>query len=86
MADTITLDDLARVLTECAGADEETALDSGSLDVPFTDLGYDSLALLETAALIKQRYGAELSDDEVTEVRTPRDLLDRVNALRAATV
>ncbi|GAA3983912.1 acyl carrier protein [Streptomyces sp. NBC_01352] len=76
---TITLNDLVRVLTECAGADEDVALTAQKLDVPFTDLGYDSLALLETAALMKQRFGATLTDEDVTEIETPREFLDRVN-------
>lgn len=82
----ITLHDLAGVLTECAGADEDIELTSASLDVAFTDLGYDSLALLETAATVQQRYGVTLSDEEVTEITTPREFLDLVNqsAVQAA--
>jgi act minimal PKS acyl carrier protein len=76
---TITLDDLVRVLTECAGADEDVTLTAQNLDVSFTDLGYDSLALLETAALMKQRFGATLTDEDVSEIETPREFLDRVN-------
>ncbi|MCX5415064.1 acyl carrier protein [Streptomyces sp. NBC_00059] len=75
----ITLHDLAGVLTECAGSDEDAALTAESLDVAFTDLGYDSLALLETAATVQQRYGVTLSDDEVTGIETPREFLDLVN-------
>ncbi|MGW8886164.1 acyl carrier protein [Streptomyces sp. NPDC055749] len=82
----ITLHDLAGVLTECAGADEDVVLTSESLDLTFTDLGYDSLALLETAATVQQRYGVALSDEEVTGITTPREFLDLVNqsAVQAA--
>ncbi|MEU9957285.1 acyl carrier protein [Streptomyces sp. NPDC050982] len=76
---TITLDDLVLVLTECAGADDDITLNGQNLDLPFTDLGYDSLALLETAALMKHRFGVELTDEEVTGIETPREFLDRVN-------
>lgn len=76
---TITLHDLERVLTECAGADDDATLTAQNLDVPFTDLGYDSLALLETAALMQQRFGVVLSDEDVTGIETPREFLDRVN-------
>jgi act minimal PKS acyl carrier protein len=76
----INLDELTQALTECAGADEEVPLRSEALDTPFTDLGYDSLALLETAALIQQRYGVALTDEEVTDIETPREFIDRVNA------
>jgi act minimal PKS acyl carrier protein len=76
---TITLDDLVLVLTECAGADDDVTLTGQNLDVPFTDLGYDSLALLETAALMKHRFGVDLTDEEVTGIETHREFLDRVN-------
>ncbi|WP_405619753.1 acyl carrier protein [Streptomyces sp. NBC_01511] len=77
---TITLDELARVLTECAGADDgDVTLGHQNLDTSFTDLGYDSLALLETAALVQQRYGVTLSDEDVSGIDTPREFLDQVN-------
>ncbi|GAB2912261.1 MULTISPECIES: acyl carrier protein [unclassified Streptomyces] len=82
----MTLHDLAGVLTECAGADEDVVLTPESMDVAFTDLGYDSLALLETAAAVQQRYGVTLSDEEVTGITTPREFLDLVarTAVQAA--
>ncbi|MGP4114335.1 acyl carrier protein [Streptomyces sp. 4N509B] len=79
----ITLDDLAQALTECAGSDEEVPLRTEAIDTPFADLGYDSLALLETAALMQQRYGVTLTDDEVGEIGTPREFLDLVNTATA---
>jgi len=75
----MTFDDLKVILIESAGEDEETSLDGDVLDVPFTDLGYDSLALLETAAIVSRRYGATVPDDDVTAAQTPRQLLDAVN-------
>ena len=62
----MTLDDLRNTMVECAG-------------VSFADLGYDSLALLEAGSRIERRYGIRLSEEEVTEARTPRLLLDLVN-------
>ena len=75
----MTFDDLKQILAECAGEDESTSLDPQALDTPFTDLGYDSLALMESAALVAQRFGAVLSDDEAASISTPREFLDRVN-------
>lgn len=49
------------------------------LDETFEDLGYDSLALLEAAGLIQRRYGVQLADDSVTQVATPRELLQLAN-------
>ncbi|WP_395365316.1 phosphopantetheine-binding protein [Streptomyces sp. YH02] len=77
----MTFDDLKKILAECAGEDETTGLAADALDTPFTDLGYDSLALLEAAALAGQRFGAELTDEEVTSIVTPREFLDRVNVV-----
>jgi act minimal PKS acyl carrier protein len=76
----LTLDDLRRILRECAGETDTVDLDSDILDVEFEQLGYDSLALLETAGQIGDEYGVELDDDIATSARTPRELLEAVNA------
>jgi act minimal PKS acyl carrier protein len=76
------IDDLKRLLVECAGEDESAGLDGDILDRPFTDLGYDSLALMETAARIKQEFGVAVSDEEVAALETPRMLLDLVARAR----
>ncbi|WP_405937236.1 acyl carrier protein [Streptomyces sp. NBC_00726] len=75
----LTIDDLRRILIACAGEDDGIDLSGDILDVTFEDLGYDSLALMESAARIKQEYGIDLSDDDVAEVETPRALLAAVN-------
>ncbi|AXE89726.1 acyl carrier protein [Streptomyces sp. Go-475] len=80
-----TLDDLRRILTEGAGADESVDLDGDILDVPFESLGYESLALLETGSRIEREYGISLDEEALAIVNTPRALLSSVNAqLRAA--
>ncbi|MFI2712180.1 acyl carrier protein [Micromonospora sp. NPDC018662] len=76
---TLDLPTLKDILRECAGEDEDAELTGDILDVPFADLGYDSLALLETAGVIQRRYGARLQDDAVTQAQTPRALLDLAN-------
>ncbi|MEO3930634.1 acyl carrier protein [Micromonosporaceae bacterium B7E4] len=73
------IDDLKRILRECAGADEKVTLEGDILDATFTDLGYDSLAVLETAGRIEREYGIKLDDDVVTSAETPRSLLEIVN-------
>lgn len=73
------LDDLRRVLRESAGVEEGIDLDEEILDVTFGDLGYDSIALLETAAVITRQYGVSIDDDALGESVTPRDLIDLVN-------
>ncbi|WP_328535162.1 acyl carrier protein [Streptomyces sp. NBC_00344] len=76
----LTIADLTRILRECAGEDEGVDLDGNILDTLFADLGYDSLALLEASSSIEREAGVKLSDDAVSEARTPRLLLAAVNA------
>jgi act minimal PKS acyl carrier protein len=75
----ITLRDLQDVMRECAGEDESVQSFEQAPDTPFDELGYDSLALLATNSRIKRDYGVELSDDDLTAVRTPQELADLVN-------
>jgi act minimal PKS acyl carrier protein len=79
-----TLADLRRILLEGAGADDSLDLDGDILDREFADLGYESLALLETGGRIEREYDITLDDSVLSEARTPRALLEIVNAhLRA---
>jgi act minimal PKS acyl carrier protein len=75
----LTIDDLRRLLRECAGAAEGVDLDGDILDTDFADLGYDSLALLETGSRIEREWLVRLGDDAVMSTRTPRALLAVVN-------
>jgi minimal PKS acyl carrier protein len=75
----VTFEDLKRILRESAGTDENVDLDGDVLDTDFADLGYDSLALLETAGRIAVEYGITVDDDVATGARTPRGLLEVVN-------
>ncbi|MER7794443.1 acyl carrier protein [Streptomyces sp. NPDC097640] len=76
----MTLSELTALLRECAGEDETVDLDGDVLDTPFTDLNYDSLAVLQTVGRIEREYGVTLADDTVAEAVTPRLLLQYVNA------
>ncbi|WP_324784692.1 acyl carrier protein [Streptomyces sp. H51] len=80
-----TLDDLKRILLEAAGVDESVDLDGDILDTEFEQLSYESLAILETCGRIERDYGISLDDSVVTEAKTPRALLDLVNAQLAET-
>jgi act minimal PKS acyl carrier protein len=79
-----TIADLTRILREGAGTDESVDLDGEILDSEFADLGYESLALLETGGRIEREYDITLDDSVLSDARTPRALLEVVNAhLRA---
>ncbi|GGU77006.1 actinorhodin polyketide synthase acyl carrier protein [Streptomyces litmocidini] len=82
----LTLDALRTILVACAGEDDGVDLSGDILDTTFEDLGYDSLALMESAARIEREFGIALDDDDVNEALTPRLLLDLVNGseVRAA--
>ncbi|AJT68434.3 acyl carrier protein [Streptomyces chattanoogensis] len=80
MNEIFTLDDLRRILREGAGTAEGTDLDGDILDAGFEELGYESLALLETASRIEREYDIALDDTALADARTPRDLLEAVNA------
>ncbi|ONK09320.1 acyl carrier protein [Streptomyces sp. MP131-18] len=74
-----TLDDLKRILLEGAGTEEGVDLDADILDTPFTDLGYESLALLETGGRIEREWDITLDDSALADAATPRGLIDAVN-------
>jgi act minimal PKS acyl carrier protein len=75
----LTLAAMRTILVACAGEDDSVDLSGDILDVTFEDLGYDSLALMESASRIEREYGVSLSDDDVNEELTPRLLLELVN-------
>ncbi|HEY8979013.1 MAG TPA: acyl carrier protein [Streptomyces sp.] len=74
-------DDLRSILVEAAGEAEGVDLESQEIiDTDLYLLGYDSLALMEMGARIQQRFGVDIPDEEVTELRTFRTILNRVNS------
>ncbi len=74
-----TLDDLKTILRQGAGADEAVDFTGDILDTGFEQLGYDSLALLETGSRIERGYGIALDDEALHQAGTPRALLSVVN-------
>ncbi|MGQ0774940.1 MAG: acyl carrier protein [Pseudonocardiales bacterium] len=75
----ITIHDVRRILVACAGDIGISELPGDVATLKFDDLGYDSLALMETAARLEQEYGAIIPEEQITEVQTPQELLDLVN-------
>ena len=72
-----TLDDLRRILRE--GAGDSGTLDGDITDVPFTDLGYDSLALLELSSRVEREYAVPIPDDAALAMRTPGAAVAYIN-------
>ncbi|GAB3744518.1 acyl carrier protein [Amycolatopsis oliviviridis] len=82
MTKAMSLDNLGAILAECSG--EDTIRLEGAARTPFDDLGYDSLALIETAAQLKLAYGVVIRDEQILEVTTPEELLELINRQLAA--
>ncbi|MEV6948290.1 acyl carrier protein [Streptomyces sp. NPDC051172] len=78
-ADVFTIDMLRRILLEGAGADDETAVTGDISEMSFEELGYDSLAALETGARIGREYGLELEDSTILDAATLGELVTSVN-------
>jgi act minimal PKS acyl carrier protein len=75
----LSLADILRLLSASSGEDLEFDVVSPG-DVAFALLGYDSLTVLKTVADIERTCRIELPENVVGTVRTPRDLLELVNA------
>lgn len=73
------LTDLITLLRECAGEEEGVDLDGDVLDVPFAELGYDSLAVLQTTGRIERDFEVLLDEEAVDEAGTPRVYLELIN-------
>ncbi|MCG6495616.1 acyl carrier protein [Kitasatospora sp. A2-31] len=79
----ITETDLKRIMREGAGQAEGIDLDGDITDVLFSDLGYDSLAVLETVSRIEREYGIRIPEDALSAVRTPGEFLALANRATA---
>ncbi|MDQ1041640.1 act minimal PKS acyl carrier protein [Streptomyces sp. V3I8] len=76
-----TIEDLRARLRECAGDIDGADLDGDTLDTPFVELGYDSLALLQVTAVISRERSIVIDDDAAIEAQTPRMLLKVINSV-----
>lgn len=76
-----TVDDLKRIMRGCAGMTDAVEFDSATFDIPYSTLGYDSLAMLEIQASIQNQFGVPLNDNALEYMRTPADTVSYVNKL-----
>ncbi|MFE6496699.1 acyl carrier protein [Streptomyces sp. NPDC057748] len=73
------MNDLRRALVEGSGVDEGVDLERDLGTRAFTDLGYDSLAVLETGLRLGRENDIEIDDSVLTDLETPQQLLDAIN-------
>jgi len=71
--------DLVVLLRTNAGDSDTFDLDGDVLDVPFDELNYDSLALLQVTGAIERDYDVALDEEALEEAQTPRRYLEVVN-------
>jgi act minimal PKS acyl carrier protein len=74
-----TVTDLTRIIRAAAGEDEELDLDSNVLELSFADLGYDSLAVMETASRVEREFDVLLPEAEMSDIETPKEFIAFVN-------
>ncbi|GAA4608326.1 acyl carrier protein [Actinoplanes octamycinicus] len=74
-----TLTDLRHLFASNEGLAGNAEFGPDDLDVALADLGYDSLAMLELAAVVQREYGVRMPDDCVIEMTTPRTAIDYIN-------
>lgn len=75
-----TIKDLRRIIHESAGEGDGADVDVATMDIEFVQLGYESLALLETGGRIEREFGIKLDDSILFDATTPRALIEAVNA------
>ncbi|MER7394177.1 acyl carrier protein [Streptomyces sp. NPDC000151] len=75
---------LITLLRDSADDGETNDPDGDMLDVPFAELGYDSLALLQVTGIIERDAGITLDDEALGEAETPRQYLEAVNRVLSA--
>ncbi|MFD9907949.1 acyl carrier protein [Streptomyces sp. NPDC059063] len=81
--DELTLDGLREIMRHCVGTGESVNLDGDILNTAFTELGYDSLAVLEVVTQVQGRLGVSIPDEALEELETPASLIEYVATQKA---
>lgn len=79
MANHITIADVHRALVEGSGADDAAALEDDLKTHTFDELGYDSLAVLETGLRLRRETGANVADADIAGAQTANELVTLIN-------
>ncbi|GAA2846300.1 hypothetical protein GCM10010517_02960 [Streptosporangium fragile] len=76
-----TFEDLRSMLR----VDDADELTESTADEEFEHLGYDSLAKYELVSQLVRRHGIQVSEETMDHLRTPRQAIEYINTLLAAT-
>ncbi len=72
--------DLLAVFTEMLTEDFGVPEEDVSPDATFEALGLDSLDVVELTLVLEEKTGVKLEDEELEDVRTVQDAIDKVKA------
>ncbi|CAL9641762.1 acyl carrier protein [Streptomyces sp. enrichment culture] len=84
---TFTQADLVGYIRQAAGEDDAFDLDGDIAEITFSDLGYDSVAMVEITLLVERGLGISLpEDDRASKNATPKEFIGLVNELLPASI
>lgn len=80
MSANVTIKHVWTALVEGSGTDDEDALLADLEMRSFDELGYDSLAVLETGLRLRRDSGADVPDTQIANAQTAQELIDLINS------
>ena len=75
--------DLLATFTELLNEEFGVPADDVKPDATFEGLGLDSLDVVELTLVLEEKTGVKLEDEELEEVRTVQDAIDKVSEKQA---
>jgi act minimal PKS acyl carrier protein len=79
----MTTEELIDLLNGSIGDQDPVEPEGDPSDIAFAKLGFDSLTMLTAVRRLERKYKIVLGENIVSEAKTPRQLLDRVNTALA---
>jgi acyl carrier protein len=76
-------DDLLKTFTDLLTSDFGVPAEEISADSTFEALGLDSLDIVELTLALEDRTGIKLGDDDLEQVRSVQDAIDKVREKQA---
>ena len=75
----LTLEELKVFLLRSVGDDESIDLSGDIASTALSDLGFDSLAVIDTTSQLEQHFKVKFTDDDASGITTAQDFIDIVN-------